>query len=240
MNRGIFIVSCGDTDCFLPMLTASIERHTRLPFTVHQDPTKGGIRSREIKLRMCELSPYDQTLYVDVDAILCADPEPLFDLLQHDCWWMASDVGPKTITEILEHRFYKLVASKTTTSKLAHKARIYPNTPHFNSGVILFDRRALSYFTDWRKIWESLPPGQDQLALILSIAGHPKRRPSLLSPCWNFQHSFTKAEADLTTYRSQIRILHLSGQRKPELYQRAHAAGYIDSLGERTLHRSEV
>lgn len=224
MTRGILIVSC-DTDGLAEILTRSIQRHTSLPFHVHREPGKVGFASREVKLRMDQISPFDQTVFLDSDTIVASDPTPLFALLAHAPLWMCGDVGPRTVTEMLTHRFFKSTVSPQAMTRLKKLASRRPQAPHFNSGVVLFDKRATPLFEAWRTIWHELPQGPDQVALVLASA-QTRLRPSLLSPRWNFQHSHSKPESDLVACRADIRILHLLGSRKPELYRRAKVAGY--------------
>jgi lipopolysaccharide biosynthesis glycosyltransferase len=226
MTQGILSISCGDTDSLLPPLVASIARHTALPLHIHRDPRQGGMKSRGEKLRMVSLSPFDQTLYLDCDVVLCADVMPLFPLLGRSPLWMAMDVGPRTVSEVLHHRFYERTIAGQTRLELEQAARRLPDLPHFNSGVVLFDRRAEPFCAAWLETWKGLPAGQDQLALLLTCA-RTGQRPALLGPAWNFQHSQTKDEADLVRCRKDVKVLHLLGQRKSELYRRARDAGYF-------------
>lgn len=225
MTRGILLVSCGDTIAFANLCVGSIKRVSSLPVHLHTDDTKPGIQSRTVKLRMDSISPFDQTLFLDADTLVMADPTPLFDLLQHAPLWMAMDVGPRTVTEVLDHPYFKRNCSTDALVALQRLQHRNPHAPHFNSGVVLFDRSTGSFFEAWCRAWASLPPGQDQVALMLTSA-QTGTRPSLLSSRWNFQHSFSKSEADLVACRPDVRILHLAGKQKPELYQRAARAGY--------------
>lgn len=229
MTRGILIVACGpECESYAQLAVASCQRWSRLPVHVHHDPDSQGIRSRAVKIRMDQITPFRQTLYIDCDALLCCDPGPIFDLLDHDPLWMAIDVGPRTISEVFKHHFFKEILKPDAEKALKVVRDNDPNYPHFNSGVILFDQRAAPFFAAWRDAWHSLQRGQDQVALM--IAGNRlKQRPALLSPRWNFQHSRGKKETDLTTFRDQIRILHLLGGEKPMLYQRAAQAGILEA-----------
>lgn len=225
MTRGILLVACGDCEAFARLAVASIKRVSGLPVHLHCDPSKPGLQSRLVKLRMHELSPFDETLFLDCDTLVMADPLPLFSLLQHAPLWMALDVGPRTVSEVLEHRFFKRMTSPRAIQALRALAKRRPHAPHFNSGVVLFNKSVAPFFDAWRRTWAMLPPGQDQVALMLA-SDATKQRPALLSPHWNFQHSWSKPESDLTACREDIRILHLAGRDKPMLYRRAKAAGY--------------
>lgn len=231
MTRGIVIVSCGaDTDQQAVHLVKSLNRFTHMPVIAHQDPAMSGIQSRAVKLRMDLISPFDQTLFLDCDTLVQADPEPLFDLLDHAPVWMGMDVGPRTVSEMLEHRFFNFCLKPGTPGRnnLEFVASRKPDAPHWNSGVVLFKRCESTnlFFRAWRATWGSLPPGQDQVALVCACHATGVQ-PALLSPRWNYQHSHGKAETDLTANRHQIRILHLLGSNKPELYRRAAAHGFI-------------
>lgn len=227
MTRGILIISCGETDAYLPALVASITKHTALPIHIHRDPRRGGIDSRSVKLQMHKLSPFDQTLCVDCDTLFCADPEPIFDLLQHAPVWMAIDVGPRTVSEMLDHPFFKTHLAVPVKKKLQFVAKRAPDFPHFNSGVVLFSRGgdADHFMTAWHRVWSDLPPGQDQVALVLACHA-TGFRPASLSVRWNYQHNRKQDEKDLATHRSEIRILHLLGSEKGELYRRARVNGF--------------
>lgn len=228
MKRGILIISCGETDAYLPALVASITRHTALPIHIHRDPTRGGIDSRDVKLQMLNITPFDETLFVDCDALVCADPTPLFDLLKYAPVWMAIDVGPRTVTEMLDHPFFKTHLSASVKSKLQFVQKRAPDFPHFNSGVVLFSggTDAEHFMAAWHRTWKALPAGQDQVALVLACHA-TGFRPASLSVRWNYQHNRKLDEKDLATFRSEIRILHLLGSEKGELYRRALLHGFM-------------
>lgn len=229
MSRGVLIIATGDGDYqkLARIAVQSIVRHNPgLPVLTHRG--KGnGLDSRVEKLRMFQVSPFDETIYLDCDVVVQADITPLFDMIP--CAphvGMALDFGPKTCEGIVSHRFFKWAVPKSILTNLERK--VPGDAPHFNSGVVVFRKMptAAKFFKDWANVWHSRPPAQDQVALI-EACSKTGVFPTLLPPEWNYQHSFTRNSLELEEDASEIKILHLAGIKKKELYLRAQASGLL-------------
>lgn len=207
------------------MSARSVMRHNpTLPIYIHR--TSGeGLESRVAKLSMDLISPFDETIFLDCDTLVGAGfeqlPEKCFDQLS-----ACLDFGPKICGEVLKHRWFNRVVDKAV---LRHTDGVVPKwMPHFNTGVMCFSKTEATKaaFLEWRTIWNSRPPAQDQLAF-MEMLHKTGFRPDLLGPEWNFQYCVTKSEAVLKQCLPQVKILHLAGWNKSELYRRAHALGWM-------------
>lgn len=228
MSRGVlFIATGGDEYLRLAELAAdSVRKHNPgLPIHFHAENGHGWLDSRLVKLSMDKLTPFQHTIYLDCDVLVQSSLVPLFGFCRPDPGVaMALDEGAKTANDVLWHRFFLKIVPQPI---LRNFERFVPKwAPHFNSGVISFIKNEASalFFERWRRVWASRPPCQDQLALMESCA-MSKVWPSLIPGEWNYQHCITKKLGDLQFDAPAIKVLHLAGREKAELYARARIAG---------------
>lgn len=226
MSRGVLYIATGEKYGELAAMSArSVMRHNpTIPIYIHR--TSGeGLESRVAKLSMDLISPFDETIFLDCDTLVGGSIENLVEKTKTGIA-AALDFGPKTCGEVLKHRWFNRVVDK---SVLRHVDGVVPkHMPHFNTGVLVFrkEEKAKAAFLEWRTIWNSRPPAQDQLAF-MEMMHKTGFKPDLLGPEWNYQYCVTKAEAVLKADLPQVKILHLAGWNKAELYRRARAQGWL-------------
>lgn len=227
MSRGVLYIATGEKYGELAALSArSVMRHNpALPIYIHRCSGEG-LESRVAKLSMDLISPFDETIFMDCDTLVgCRIEDELHKHILSSDFAMALDFGPKTCGEVLRHRWFNRVVDK---SVLRHTDGVVPkHMPHFNTGVIVFKKTEATKaaFLEWRTIWNSRPPAQDQLAF-MEMLHKTGFRPDLLGPEWNYQYCVTKSEAVLKQDLPQVKILHLAGWNKAELYKRAGSLGW--------------
>lgn len=226
MSRGVLYIATGEKYGELAAMSArSVMRHNpALPIYIHR--TSGeGLESRVAKLSMDLISPFDETIFLDCDTLVGTSIENLPEKVGESGAALALDFGPKTCGEVLKHRWFNRVVDKRV---LSHVDGVVPkHMPHFNTGVFVFRKHehTKAAFLQWRTIWNSRPPAQDQLAF-MEMMHKTGFKPDLLGPEWNFQYCCTKSEAYLKENLPHTKILHLAGWNKAELYKRASRQGW--------------
>lgn len=226
MSAGVLYIAAGEKYAEMAAMSARSVMRTNpsLPIYIHRCSGEG-LESRVAKLSMDLITPFDETIFLDCDTLVNGSIEALKEKTGKEGIAMALDFGPKTCKEVLQHRWFNRVVDK---SVLRHVDRVVPkHMPHFNSGVISFrkTKESNAFFLEWRTIWNSRPPSQDQLAL-MEVIHKTGIRPALLGPEWNYQYCVTKPEKVLAEDLPQVKVLHLAGWGKSELYQRASRQGW--------------
>jgi hypothetical protein len=151
----------------------------RSPWHPEQGPAK--FYAGEIKPFLCNISPFDWTLYIDADTEFHGNPLPGFERLAefdilgrehemkirsalswHESWWSRRGIF-------------------NTIEYLGEKA------PLFNTGVMFFRKspEVRELFQDWYYEWLKFPVWDEQLALMRAMASHPEIRKGLLTALWN-------------------------------------------------------
>jgi len=131
--------------------------------------------NRLIKSKIFDLSPYENTLYVDCDTIIRANIIDCFDYLKY------FDIAVKQ-----RQKAYPAVGKGAL--KIFNGNEIVANQPHWNSGVIAFRKNAKTkkMFDHWSFLQEKLNYEFDQPALAQALIQSDIRVVSLEDK-WNYQ-----------------------------------------------------
>lgn len=116
-----------------------------------------------IKPHLYELSPFDKTLYLDLDTQVIKSPQPLFDLL--DKWEFAGAVGQGWGGLIRNTQFSPVELEKTISlwgTGLLH---------YINTGVLAWKKcdNTRRLFEQWGKEWGSFGGWDEQMALLRAL-----------------------------------------------------------------------
>ena len=147
--------------------------------------------NRTIKSRIYEMSPYENTLFIDCDTIINGDVAGCFHYLEY------FDIAIKQRTKA----FSRLGKGSLTLFNGKH---IVSELPHWNSGVIVFKRnkKTKKMFQDWAELQSKLKYNFDQPALAEAIIRSEVRVVSL-EETWNFQNC-------RAVYEGTEKIIHYS------------------------------
>ena len=183
MSRGIISIYWGD-EAKLPIerLKASVKKyHPNLPHEIIKvDATSGDPSSLNKKAAMMDLSPFDETLFLDLDTVVMSDLSFGFE--------KAGQFG--LALSICESPW----------------ARRYPNLftgdeIEYNTGVIFFSKKASPVFDEWKKLAMSVDssilgvanngepyvmPANDQGSFALAVE-NTGFNPFVLPFNWNFR-----------------------------------------------------
>jgi Glycosyl transferase family 8 len=120
----------------------------------------GSFASRAIKTRLDSFTPYQETLFIDADVLPLRSLSQLWGHLDRGDWGMVADLMPRL--ELCNH-----VATEEKDYTLC---QLPGSTPHFNSGVMLWRKNAVTQtvFQQWHQEWLRFQK-QDQLALMRAI-----------------------------------------------------------------------
>lgn len=192
--QGVLYVAYGQ-----PALTrlkaslASLHRFApRLPASVVSDKEVFGATTiirpdadpgaRTYKTQMYSLSPFEQTLFLDVDTELRSSPEAGFKILNYVDLVLGQDLS----RVLAQNRWRHLNAEevRVTAEELGTDHHMY-----FNSGVIFFKRNArmVSMMAAWNGEWQRWG-GHDQMALLRAMHKHPVRIAPMRAP-WNTRNA---------------------------------------------------
>lgn len=121
---------------------------------------QGAFLSRSIKTQLSRFSPYQETLFLDADILPIRPVSTLWPYLDHGDFAMVLDRNP-TVGQC-DH-----VAQEEIDYTLH---RVPGNTPHFNSGVMVWRKTpgTQQLFQDWHQEWQHFKK-QDQLALVRAL-----------------------------------------------------------------------
>jgi hypothetical protein len=182
-SRGVLYIKWGTAvDALLERSVASVKAiHPELPVHVHDEPEPATLLA---KTRMFDLSPFDETLFLDLDTIVASRLDFAFERAQrhgvaiciNECPW----------------------------------AKRYDNfrgdAVEYNSGVIFFSRAAKALFDRWRDVAPItdaplrfyqdgkvlVQPLQDQASLCRAF-DDTGFNPYVLPLNWNFRPEFFKS-----------------------------------------------
>jgi hypothetical protein len=221
MNAGILLISCGPQhDALAARCINSIMRVSQLPIHVHRENLRG-FASREAKLKMDLVTPFDTTLYLDCDTLVLRDPQFIMEDFDKSGENLRMAVDPATpdAGRMLVHPYYKQTLDDATMTTLAALPR---QTPHFNTGVILFQKGGFGgwLFDRWRKEWSAGPREQDEPYLMASMYANPRAFAGKLDPRWNFLCNPEKKDDVIREGIRKAGILHLCGLNKAKNYSR--------------------
>lgn len=174
----------------------TLRRHCDLPVTIigrdipldgdfHGTPTEGLAKGQSVflpgrvKPRLWELSPYRQTLYLDADTRVNADPTPLFGILDAG-WDLALAIG-QAARFLADTKFGE--AEKHETIQLLGNDLLY----YYNSGVLLWakNERTEALFRNWGDEWRHFGNWDEQLALMRALWKTRELKFMTLPICWN-------------------------------------------------------
>jgi hypothetical protein len=115
--------------------------------------------SRELKTKLYELSPFDRTIYMDVDMLPL---QSLEEIWEHKTGFATARSCVPTIGEVVH------ISEREKEFTLKFLPPVYP---HRSSALILFDKSevAKQIFHDWYQEWTRFR-SHDQLALARAIA----------------------------------------------------------------------
>jgi hypothetical protein len=125
--------------------------------------TTGFELSRLLKTCMYELSPFDQTLYLDADTMILRPIEGIWSYIVQAPVAAALDIYP-TIADRPKSRW--------TDEEMAETLReCMPKSKHYNAGILLFrrDPDAARLFVEWKREWEKFR-SIDQLAFVRAVS----------------------------------------------------------------------
>jgi hypothetical protein len=185
MTRGIlYIVFPGDprTETMLARSIASLKAvHPELPCHVERLPEGSGLLD---KARMYNLSPYDETLFLDADTVVMGRLDYGFDRASRhglacticECPWARRFAGLADRGDLIE----------------------------WNTGVMFFTRAAADVFTEWKanatidssvmfvgKDGPMKMPENDQAGFAMAVE-QTGFNPAALPLNWNFRHRWQK------------------------------------------------
>ncbi|TLD68983.1 glycosyltransferase [Phragmitibacter flavus] len=184
-----------------------------MPIYCH--PAEEGFASRVAKLSMDLWSPFQDTLFIDCDTLVCEDLEPVFKLLESAPLYMAKETPKYTTLGSVANAGW---IEREAGSGYAQLLRKLPGqTPIWNSGVILFRKGegVHRFFAAWRRRWELRGSATlDQLPLAeLVIENGP---PAELPPYWHCQVSSQNPKSEIP----RAAVYHFMGGDKGQSYRR--------------------
>ena len=144
-------------------------------------------RAGRIKPGLYDLSPFEETLYVDCDVEFKADPEPGFGYLKN--WDIAIAQERLAINELYNRpraNWQHNVEERDATIKAFGGDG---NFPFLNSGVIFFrkNKDVEDLFGLWSDEWKKWQMWDEQASLLRAL-NRSKVRLMILSEYWNFPH----------------------------------------------------
>lgn len=204
MSRGVvYIVT--EQSGYLNLLNKSLDCTTKfadvhvlsdIPHVTDRCPTSHidvpkeirGYKSRWLKTQLPLYSPFDQTLYLDSDAVVL---QPLDELWEKTGLFLALDIHP-TIGQGLiagddDHKGSAKERKETADVCLM-------NNPYYNGGVIYYtkDDNSDAFFKGWHEEWFKYQ-NVDQFALVRAIA-KKKSVVNTLSHIYNYNPKMYKGQ----------------------------------------------
>ena len=118
---------------------------------VIQEEEMKGFRSRDMKTRLPDLSPFRRTLFLDSDVIAQKSFWNIWALLDREDLYMAHDLHSTVEKAIADSTSRCEMEEREETAKVC-----CPSQPFFNTGVILYKPSAIvsTYFNVWHEEWE--------------------------------------------------------------------------------------
>jgi hypothetical protein len=182
-RRGVLFVRWGDTAAIAARAVASVRAvHPELPIHVHELPPTATLLD---KAGMFDLSPFEETLYLDVDTVVLDRLDFGFDMAAR----------------------YGLACCICECPWARRYGGIQGDLVEYNTGVLFFARKAKAIFDAWaarvravdssikfinQQRQEAVMPYNDQAAFALAVADAPAP-PFILPMNWNLRPQWQKA-----------------------------------------------
>lgn len=163
-------------------------------------PATEGLTSRSIKTRINQLTPWEQTLYLDTDTLTLNDLSSVWDLLG-DAELAASLDFPAVVGRS-DQQSSSAAEAAATLAECEHDA------PYLNSGVMVWRKGARSdnLFCTWHEEWRRFA-GIDQKALARAIQ-KTNSRVAILPSSYNVLLNPIDFPDPLIVRRDGTRVLH--------------------------------
>jgi hypothetical protein len=185
MKRGIIIVATDKyKDLALDCLKTSL-KHTGLPVLILHEG-----QNRDIKTRLIEYTPFEQTLFIDADSVIQAKGvEAIFDYLEdHDIVfnelhrWQPGDL------------IYKIYKDAFESYRINEPVSVY------NGAIFAFRKSpaAKLFFNAWNEAWKRLGSEREMPALAIAVYVFQKYVDAVVNPV-TFKRSSTLQVAHLPT-----------------------------------------
>lgn len=154
-------------------------------------------RSRDLKTCLANISPYDETLYLDSDILPLKPLTSIWDYLGQGDIAMVIDRQP-TISAC-DHIAH--------TEKTYTLHRLPSETPQYNSGVMLWRNSSNTQllFKHWQQEWNKFQQ-HDQLALVRAIASSQTKIVPL-----PINYNISPIDAPELLYHNEVYLLHCWG-----------------------------
>ena len=165
----------------------------------------------EVKPFLFELSPFQNTLYLDADTIIKKDFAAGFDYLKDNdiCvsyhtrktgekWFVDEIFGDPRLSAPISERS---IEEREVTQRMIGDKRM----PFINTGVIFFRMSNITreFFDTWYKEWQIFRDWDEQMAFHRAMCACPETKILLLPPIWNQKYE-----------NKDTIILHHMGKRK--------------------------
>ena len=223
---------------FQPLLKAFGKVHL-LPAPADPNPV---LASRWAKVSLYDLSPFDQTIYLDSDICLLERIDELFDQLDEYDLMMAKDVQ----SSIAEARNLVRKGYDILPTLQALGFPVDETTVQYNSGVLAFRRndQVSQFFHDYRQYFEIVVQHPDELklkdqgAFAAAIATHsppstaltPSLKTHILPPTYNFMDKWKRSYG--LEDGTPIKVLHATYPYRPQ-YAKDHTRTVYTRLFDR-------
>lgn len=174
------------------------------------------LASRQAKLALHELSPFEKSLYLDCDICLLDNISELFDRLDHVDLLMTEDIQP----DISQASNLLRVQLPIVPTLQAAGLPLEADSIQYNSGLMAFRRceANAALFDSFRQFFEQVMQHQDSLLLRdqgAVAAGIATLQPNMqiLPPTYNY---LSKWKADYGELSDPIKVLHCTYPYRPQ------------------------
>ena len=136
---------------------------------------KDDTENRSVKTRILEFSPFETTVFLDVDTVILDELDGLFSILRNYDLCIRQNMNPMLPSH--SHANYRVLGTELTVFDF----------PQWNSGMIAARRcdATLEFFDIWNTSFHELGCAQDQPALVSAIV-NTKARFLGVDSRWNF------------------------------------------------------
>ena len=152
---------------------------------------KFSFRAGAVKPYLYDYSPFDKTLYLDVDTIIKKDVTCGFDFLEENDICVSYHVKPNGdiwyVDEIFNHLLSPPISETSVEERNLTQKMIGKRMPFINTGVIFFRKseNAKKFFETWYKEWKIFSSWDEQMAAHRAFCLTPDLKIKLLPPIWN-------------------------------------------------------
>ena len=147
----------------------------------HPEEGEGKFYAGEIKPFLCDLSPFDLTLYIDADTEFKGDPRSGFEkLAKYDFLaWKHNQKVRQALT--WRKSWWSMPGVFNTIAYAGETAQM------FNTGVLFFRKNPniRELFQDWYCEWLKFPVWDEQMAFLRAVTIHPEIQVGELGKEWN-------------------------------------------------------